>query len=551
MSDRVIWDCIPREIDSVIVPIYGDAFVDTRGIVRDVCGFTGSSGVMVLTRTQGWLWTDSRYSVQASKEVDAQAFLVVDAAPKDAFASGARVALDYRCVTQHTKELWATRVEACGGCLGHASIARAVLPQKEGVCPHPFYDVSFADNLKRLRVFLQECSRAQGIVCSGEEMLSWLMNVRCPKRHFVPACALRALFVSQDAVVVCAEQSLVPELKQHVPKEVSVVSGCSLSEVADGFDVSLWLCDKRAMTAFDAQELSPSRIVWGSQPCGLWKACKGERVLQCARQAHRYEGAALVEFLTRVKPGMSESESVQMLESVRRASPHYWGPSFPTISAFGAHSAIVHYHPTECSSVIKDGPWLLDAGGQYSFGTTDMTRTLFFGEPPQDFRQAYTRVLQAHIALASAKFPEGAHGYQLDALARSVLWRYGWDYGHSTGHGVGASLNVHEAPPSLGAHSSSPVHAGMVVSIEPGFYQEDMWGVRLENLYYVCEDDGWCFFKPLTVVPFDTALVDLQCLSVQEKAWLNAYHAFVREELSGALSDNKVRSALAVMTQDL
>ena len=236
---------------------------------------------------------------------------------------------------------------------------------------------------------------------------------------------------------------------------------------------------------------------------------------------------------------VTELMAAEKLTALRKEQDHCWGTSFYPISAFKDHGAIVHYHVTKDTDIPLTGCglYLLDSGGQYFDGTTDITRTLLLGENPavdlSAERHAYTSVLKGLIRLSSAVFPEGTTGQQLDALARYDLWQHHQDYGHGTGHGVGSFLSVHETPPSISPRShNSPLHPGMIVSIEPGFYKPGAFGIRLENLARVVAsgispDDNkpYCTFETLTLVPFDPSLIQVARLSDDELSWLNAYHA--------------------------
>lgn len=286
----------------------------------------------------------------------------------------------------------------------------------------------------------------------------------------------------------------------------------------------------------------------GQDPCLLPKACKTEAELNGMRAAHLRDGAAMAEFLrwfdTVALHRPSEIELAMKLEECRRATGELLDLSFETISGAGPNGAIVHYRVTEeTNRQLEAGElYLVDSGGQYPDGTTDITRTLPAGAPSDAARAAYTRVLQGMIAVSRARFPRGVAGAHLDALARYPLWLVGADYDHGTGHGVGAALSVHEGPVRISRVSTLPLAEGMILSNEPGYYRAGAFGIRIENLLAIRaapdlgEGRAMLEFETLTLVPIDTRLLDRAALTEAERDWLNAYHARVAEALGPHVS---------------
>jgi Xaa-Pro aminopeptidase len=281
------------------------------------------------------------------------------------------------------------------------------------------------------------------------------------------------------------------------------------------------------------------------------KAQKNEVELEGMRRAHLLDGVALVNFLGRLdaKNGSyTELELAERLLDERSRNEHFLGESFNAISGFGAHGAIVHYAADEESNAKVEGNGLLvlDTGGSYAFGTTDVTRTVLFGKPTEEQIRDYTLVLKGHLALASARFPEGTNGYQLDVLARQHLWQEGLSYFHGTGHGVGFRLNVHEGPQSISPKPIvAPLKEGMIVSDEPGIYRSGSHGIRIENLLAVQEDGKTEFgtfysFEVLTLCPFERDLIDPDMLTGEEVEMVDAYHAWVYDELYELIDDEAV-----------
>ena len=292
-------------------------------------------------------------------------------------------------------------------------------------------------------------------------------------------------------------------------------------------------------------------VAWGEDPCILPKARKTDAEIAGTREAHLRDGAAMVEFLAwfdREAPGgnLTEIDAARSLEGFRRATNALRDISFDTISGTGPNGAIVHYRVTHSTNrPIADGDlYLVDSGGQYIDGTTDITRTIAVGTPTADQCAAFTRVLQGMIAISTVRFPRGVAGRDLDALARAQLWRAGQDYDHGTGHGVGAYLSVHEGPQRLSRLSEVKLEPGMILSNEPGYYREGAFGIRIENLIVVREAEkagdnrDHLDFETLTFVPIDRQLINTDDLAPWERDWLNAYHAAVREKLTARVSDS-------------
>ncbi|WP_341704850.1 M24 family metallopeptidase, partial [Ferrovibrio sp.] len=302
-------------------------------------------------------------------------------------------------------------------------------------------------------------------------------------------------------------------------------------------------------------EAAGATLLRAEDPCLLPKACKTDAELDGSRAAHRRDGAAVSRFLAWLdaeapKGHVDEIAAAGKLESFRRLSNELRDLSFTTISGSGPNGAIVHYRVTpQTARLLEPGNlYLVDSGGQYPDGTTDITRTVFIGDgqPAPEMRDRFTRVLKGHIALARARFPEGTSGQQLDALARHCLWEAGLDYDHGTGHGVGSYLSVHEGPQRIAKLGSAvPLKPGMIVSNEPGYYKTGAYGIRIENLVAVRvetekAENGrrWLGFETLTRAPIDRRLIDLTLLTPQEVGWIDAYHALVWQEIAPQVDDD-------------
>jgi Xaa-Pro aminopeptidase len=292
-----------------------------------------------------------------------------------------------------------------------------------------------------------------------------------------------------------------------------------------------------------------------ADPIQLLKACKNKTEIAGVTNAHIRDGAALTQFLCWLDSnwkGETEISVTEKLRTFRAAQPLFRDLSFATIAGMGANGAIVHYHATpNTNKKLTNGLFLLDSGGQYLDGTTDVTRTIALDTPTAEQKADFTSVLKGHIALGSAVFPKGTAGIELDALARMPLWKAGKDYDHGTGHGVGCYLSVHEGPQGISRRNNIPLQPGMILSNEPGFYKAGEYGIRIENLVLVKEKDKtFLCFETLTLAPIDRRLIDKKMLEVDEINWLNAYHAHVLKTLT-PLVDNTTKKWLKTMCKPL
>jgi len=545
-----LWSRFSARVDALLMPL-GACHFDVHALVAELSGFTGSAGALFLGKDQGALWTDSRYTTQAKEQL--QEGFVLAKFSQDFPLNGVHtVGMDSRSVSLASWKYWENILNKQGMQLVDADI---FLKKKDVGAKNwvPHLPQETEGKLKKIEEWIANRKDIFGLCIADQEVLSWLFGIRCPG-DFVPACPLTALLISNEEKIIFVHKSNKKQAKALL-KDVCVEDeDCFQEHVERCSNQGRWLMSAEEVKASQAFCFSEKIACYETAPWALWKAMKSASELEHMREAHKKEGSVLIQYIKQLRPKCwSEIEGVKKIEDLRKKVSSYWGASFSTISAFGAHSAIVHYSPDSKSPLIEEGPYLLDTGAHYNGGTTDMTRTFYMGSPSIEFKRAYTYILKAHIALADTVFPVGTRGSQLDGVVRQVLWREAMDYGHGTGHGVGAGLNVHEAPPNISPVSQTPLLDGMVVSIEPGYYQEGVWGLRLENLYEVRMykgREGFLCFYPLTCVPFDVQLMSIDLLTLAEKQWINGYHAFVYDALSGRLEPEDLLWLRGV-TQDL
>ena len=543
-------------------------------------GFTGSAGMAIVLGDWAALFVDGRYVLQAAAQVDGAFYehRHMTDAPADAWlrehlSEGAALGYDPALHGARERDRLAAPCEAAGARLVaceqnpiDALWADQPPPPLGPIAPHPVRFAGKDTGEKREAVAGRLAEKgADAAILTAPDSIAWLLNVRGADVANSPLPHSFAVVDGDGGVDWFVDaRKLLPEVPAHLGNAVRVqppgaladvvgrLAGAGKAVLVDEAATPVWMVDRLAEGG--------ANVVRGADPCALPKACKNAVELAGIRAAHRRDGAALVRFLAwlaAAPPGsVSELDAADRLAVMRTGGEHYRGPSFDTISGAGPNGAIVHYRVTaESNRTLEPGSlYLVDSGGQYLDGTTDVTRTIAIGQPEPEHRDRFTRVLRGHIALATARFPRGTTGAQLDTLARQFLWQEDLDYDHGTGHGVGAYLNVHEGPQRISRLGSATALApGMVVSNEPGYYETGAYGIRIENLVVVApadEDDGFLGFETLTLAPIDRALVEPAMLTDGERAWLDGYHARVAETLSPLLADDEatlvwLRSATA------
>ncbi len=530
-------------------------------------GFTGSAGLAVVLAGRAAVWTDGRYTLQLAQEAGpAWERLHLTEAPPPAWVAaaapkGARVGYDPWLFSEAEVARYAAAgvaLVAVGANPVDAVWADRPAPPRAPMVPQPLAFAGVASAEKRAAV--AEALRAAGedaAVLGDPASLAWLLNVRGGDVAFTPF-ALGFAVVHADARVSLFMDGakLGGEVRAWLGNEVEVAEPAAMGAALAGLAGRRVRVDEQRTAAWFAQTLRAAGavVVAGADPCALPKACKNAVEQAGARAAHLRDAVAVCRFLHWIegRQGETEMSAAARLLALRGEAEGFRGESFPAITGAGEHGAVIHYRASQASdrAIGADEVYLIDSGGQYEDGTTDVTRTLWTGpgDAPAEVRERATRVLQGHIAVASLVFPRGVAGPHLDAFARRALWDAGLDYDHGTGHGVGSYLSVHEGPIGL-SRAARPVafEPGMVVSDEPGFYLPGAYGIRWENLLLVREAEvgGGRFlrFETLTLAPFDRGLLDAGMLTAAEAAWLDAYHARVLAEV-GPLLDAAARAWL-------
>ncbi len=547
-------------------------------------GFSGSAGIAIVLAEQAAIFVDGRYTLQVRDQVDTDVFATLHLTEQPPaewieahLPNGAALGIDPWLHSADAVERFENAAKKAGGqitlvernpvdAIWSDRPARPLAP----VIPHPDRFAGETSEAKRQR--LAESLDAESVaaaILTQPDSVAWLLNIRGGDTAHTPLPLSFALLHRDGRVdLFCDGRKLLPETRQHLGNGVRVQALEALGPALEalGTAEACVLADRQSTPAWVLNRLSAAgaKVQNGADPCVAPRAAKNPVELEGARAAHRRDAVAVIRFLARID-GYGETGTIgevaaaEQLLAYRHEVEGFRDQSFPTISGFGPNGAIVHYRATvETDRMLEPGSlYLVDSGGQFQDGTTDITRTVAIGEPTPAMRRAFTRVLQGHIALATARFPEGTTGAQLDTLARAPLWADGLDFDHGTGHGVGSYLGVHEGPQRIAKSGATALVPGMIVSNEPGYYQAGEFGIRTENLLVVRESDGigdnqrrFLEFETITLAPIDRRLIEVALLTEAERVWLNDYHARVAATVS-LLLDPATQAWLDLATASL
>ena len=543
-----------------------------------VSGFTGSAGAGVVLMDRAAVFVDGRYTVQVKAQTDEALFERVELGRLTAWLegvpAGSIIGYDPRLHSPDALSTLRTAVEKAGATLKPVEAnpidlawgaARPAQPQAP-VVPHDDRYSGESAASKRARIGQAIAAKgAEVAVLTAPSSLAWLFNIRGGDVIRTPLPLGQAVVKADGTARVFLDRAKVTNaLPGWLGDAVVLEASEALPAALDGLAGHKVLIDPAVSSAwyFDRLKAAGATIVRGMDPCALPRAQKNEVEIEGSRQAHIRDGAALTRFLHWVDTVAQielpdERGVVEALEGFREATGMLKDLSFDTIAGVGGNGALPHYKPVGAKiRKMEQGSLLLvDGGGQYLDGTTDVTRTMAIGEGTADQRRMYTLVLKAHIAMAVIRFPAGTTGHQLDAIARQPLWNAGFDYDHGTGHGVGSYLGVHEGPQRIAtAFNSQPLLTGMILSNEPGYYREGHWGIRIETLQVVTAPEPISGgerpmhgFEQLTLAPLDRRLIDVGLLTAEERAYVDAYHAEVLAKVGPLLADGvqKDEAALA------
>ncbi len=533
--------------------------------LRWTTGFQGSAGNAVVLADKAAIFIDGRYVIQVVDQVDDEYIerhhfeeYPLNKWLTDNMGQGARIGYDAELATVGIVKTMKNAIEDKGGNF----IAVKSNPIDAAWSDQPATPMSKlrvqnvkwagqtpAEKRQEIATALKETG-ADAVVVTMLDCVAWAFNIRADDVDNTPVPHAFAIFrADESGQLFVAGEKVTDEVRQHLGNSVELKERTAfyeeLSKMGAAGDKVLVDPVSNNAKIFATLKNNGATLVEGSDPCILLKATKNSVEQQGTRDAHVRDGAAICEFLAwfateAPKEELDEIKAAAKLWSFRAAKDSIHGISFDTISAAGSNAALCHYKVSQETNLpIKNGElFLLDSGGQYSDGTTDITRTMIVGTPTAEHKDRFTRVLKGHIALSSTHFPKGTSGMALDAIARKPLWDVGLDYDHGTGHGVGSYLAVHEGPQRIAKFGTSvPLLDGMILSNEPGYYKANEYGIRIENLVLVKADAedpegrGMMHFENLTWAPIDQNLIETSLLTDSELVWLNAYHITVREKL--------------------
>ena len=565
----------PNNIKAFIIPStdpHLSEYVAPYWMSREwISGFTGSAGTAVILMDKAGLWTDSRYFLQAEKELEGSGitlykemlpetpsitkFLCQNLKPGESVSIDGKM-FSVQQVEQMKEDLapYQLQVNLFGDPLKNIWKDRPSMPD----APAFIYDVKYAgkscgEKVAAIRTELKE-KGIFALFLSSLDEIAWTLNLRGSDVHCNPVIVSYLLVTQDEVVYFISPEKITQEVNEYLQEQqVSLRKYDEAESFLNSFTGENILIDPKKTNYAIYSAINPAcKVVRGESPVTLLKAIRNEQEIAGIHAAMQRDGVALVKFLKWLEASVLSGKETELsvdrkLHEFRAAQPLYMGESFDTIAGYKEHGAIVHYSATEESDVTlqSKGFLLLDSGAQYLDGTTDITRTIALGELTEEEKTDYTLILKGHIALAMAKFPAGTRGAQLDVLARMPIWSHGMNFLHGTGHGVGHFLSVHEGPQSIRMNENPIVlQPGMVTSNEPGVYKAGSHGIRTENLTLVCKDKEGMFgeyfkFETITLCPICKKGIIKEMLTAEEVKWFNDYHQTVYKKLSPSLNEEE------------
>lgn len=562
---------VKYKVDGFLVPkadeFQGEYIPERAERLAWLTGFTGSAGNAVVLKDAAMVQTDSRYDIQIRQQVDANLYsttMNTDITLHGWIAQNAKpgqvIGYDPKLHTPNQIKSMESGLKDTGVILKALddNLLDAIWNNRPAMPAHPVeifptYIAGRSADEKRAEIASRlTMAGADAAVITLPDSIAWLLNIRGHDVPHTPLALSNAIIYADGRVDWFIDPAKVPaDVHAHIGHQVQVHDPEDIEDALKALSGKTAVLDCRKSSIWFKQKLESSgaKIKDMEDPCILPKACKTPEEQDGIRNAHFRDGVAVTKFLAWLdrdgvkQKNLTELDVADMLESFRRQDPTYRDSSFDTIAGWGANGAIVHYRatPEKHAVITPPGLLLLDSGGQYANGTTDITRTIPIGTPSDEMKKAFTLVLKGHIAIAAVTFPDGVKGADIDTLARKALWAHGMDYGHGTGHGVGCYLSVHEEGGGISALAARPFKPGMVVSNEPGYYKQGDFGIRIESLVLVNQIGSFANgktlmgFETLTLAPIDKRLIDLDLMNHEEIAWLNDYHARVEKLISPRL----------------
>ena len=542
-----------HKVDGYIIPKNDNFFTEQvkHDRLKLISNFTGSAGLAIVFADENYLFVDSRYTIQAKQE-SGKNFKIVKIhkkLPKNLFKN---ISLGYDpnvFTYSQLKFLFGNKIKLKP--INKNLVDQIYKIKKKKL--EPFYslpnNVTGVTHKKKINLVSKyiKSKKADFLFISAPENVAWLLNIRGSDTPFSPLPNCNLILSKNKKIYLLVEKYKVRKLiKENKVKVSQIIKKENFENLILNLKGKKFIIDNKTLSILN-EKIINSKFLISSRvdPCYFLKSMKNKTEIKNMIQSHISDGIALTKFIFWIKnlksKNITELEAEKKLEKLRRKNRNYLYPSFNTIAGSGSNGAIVHYRATKKTNKIikKNDLFLCDSGGQYKFGTTDVTRTICFKKQPLKIKNIFTLVLKGHIAVVTSNLVKDNTGKKLDFHARKYLKKFNLDYGHGTGHGVGYFLNVHEGPQSISKFNNVKLEEGMILSNEPGYYKEGKFGIRIENLIYICKKEKKLSFENLTLVPIDKDLINYKLLNKKEKDYLFRYHLFIYTKLSKYLNLNE------------
>ena len=544
---------INLKIDGYIVPKNDEFFSEysKKDRLKFISNFSGSAGYAIILRKKNYLFVDSRYTIQAELESKDQFKIIkLEDIVNCKLFKNITIGFDPKLFTSNQISSFFQKLNK----VKKIDINLIdILMKQSSFISKPFFSLSknivgqsHLDKIKKVSNFLKE-NNSDYLFVSAPENVAWVLNIRGFDNPNSPIPNCRLLISNKNRFFLISERKKLKKLikeKKIIKKQI--IEPTNFEHLINKVDKGKIIIDNKSCSIFYETLIAKKfKILKKQDPIYFYKSIKNKIEIRNMIQSHIFDGVALTKFLYWIKKinkkKITEFEAQKKLESFRKQNKNYLFPSFNTIAGTGANGAIVHYKANKENSRIinKKDIFLCDSGGQYSYGTTDVTRTICFSPPKNSIKNIFTRVLKGHIAVANTDLKKYFTGKMIDVLARKSLKEKKLDYGHGTGHGVGFFLNVHEGPQAISKLNEVKICEGMILSNEPGFYKKGSFGVRIENLVYVKKIKNRLSFKNLTLAPIEKELINFKLLNSEEKQYLFKYHFEVYQKISKFLNKNE------------
>ncbi len=537
-------------VDGYIIPKNDEYFseFDKKNKLKTITGFDGSFGLAVILKKKNFLFVDGRY-VEQAKIQSGKKFKILEIPkklPHQILSSSLNLGYDPMVFTSRSLSYYfrnKVKLTPITQTMLNSNILKDRTSKRFYLLDPKTVGETSSSKIKRLIQILKK-DGSDHIFISAPENVAWLLNIRGRDNPFSPIPNCRIILNTKGEISFFSNLKNSSDiLKKKVFKKTSFFKEDQIENLLNKLKVKKIIIDKNSCSVFFENLInSKFKISKIGDPLYLMKSIKNKVEIKNTIKSHIYDGVAVTKFLYWIKKNqnkkITEIDADQKLESLRKQNKNYLFPSFNTISATGKNGSIIHYRASNktCREIKRNDIYLCDSGGQYNYGTTDVTRTISFKEQPKNIKDTFTRVLKGHIAVATANISKQKSGSNIDKLARKYLKEVKKNFSHGTGHGVGYFLNVHEGPQAISKNNNVRLKAGMILSNEPGFYLQGKYGIRIENLVYIKKEKNNLFFKNLTLVPIDINLINFKLLTSQEKKYIVNYHFEVYSKIQKFLS---------------